>query len=303
MSIGITVQKLKIRSLDVDFHEVSWEIESVSAQTDIFDYTFAVLRSGGAEGPYEVITAEMEDQYLFIDNNLKAADIYRQYHYKIRVTRKSDGATEEFGPASPDPEPDLIALELRKHMNLLFREFIGRRCWVFPARTFGQRCGCFNPTLQKRTKSGCRTCYDTGYVRGYFTPIEAWISFDPSPKANQQTNMGEMQQTNTTARVGYFPPLKPRDLIIEPENIRWRVVSVSTTQQLRAPVHQEVQLHRIPKTDIEYALNFDIGGALKDLFLSPARNFTNPHNLENFMDEEIPDILNLYPGTYPPVNT
>lgn len=307
MAICIEVRKLRVRSLDVDFHEVTWEIAPLATSApsvDVFDYTFTVLRSGGPEGPYEAISPAMDDQFVFVDNNIKRFDNYREYFYKILLTEKSTGGTREFGPVRLTPDPDLVALELRKHMNLLFREFIGRRCWVLPLRTFGQRCQCFNETLQKQIRSGCRTCYDTGYVRGYFSPIEVWISIDPPPKDKQQTNIGELQQQNTTARVGYWPPLKPGDVLVEPENIRWRVNQVSQTEQVRAVVHQEIQMHRIPRSDIEYAIRFDLGDVeFKDVFLSPARNFTNPHNLENFMDEEIPRILSIYPSTYPKVPT
>jgi len=316
MSHCLKVNNIKVSSLSVDFMEVSWELEATAE--DVLDYTFQVLRSEAPMGPFEPISPVMEDRYFFIDNNVKVSNKYRQFHYKIRVTHKPSVHVVDFGPTQRGAEPDLVALELRKHMNLQLREFTGRRCWVFPARTFGQRCTvCFNTALKARTRSGCSTCFDTGFVRGYHSPIESFIQFDPSPKSQQQTNLGELQQHNTTARMGFFPPLKPRDLVIEPENRRWRVTSVSSTQRLRAVVHQEVQLHEIPKSDMEYAIGFDLGTqtvktstgeevvalTLKDLFLSGARNFTTPHNMDNFVDEEIPDIFSMYPTTYPAVKT
>lgn len=301
MPVLLSVKDLKVRSLDIDFHEVSWTIESTSE--DILDYTFQVLRSEGPEGPFDDLSPEMEDRFLFVDNKVKPGHKYRQYHYKIRIKHKASGDTKEFGPNSKEPEADLIALELRKHMNLLFREFAGRRCWILPIRTFGQRCECWNDVLQKKTKSGCRTCFDTGFVRGYMHPIESWMQVDPNPNNESQTNVGPMQQNNSTARLGFFPPLKPRDVIVEPENKRWRIVQVNQTEQLRAAVHQELQIHEIPRTDMEYAVPLNLDQALKDVFFSPARNFTNPQTLENFENEEIPTIYNLYPGSYPQVRT
>ncbi len=315
MAHCLKLKNIRIDSLSVDFLEVSWEIEST--REDVLDYTFQVLRSEAPMGPFDDISPEMEDRFFFVDNRVKVHNKYRQFHYRIRVKHKPSGETVDFD-ATLAAEPDLLALELRKHMNLLMREFVGRRCWVLPVRTFGQRCpNCFNKTLKARTRSGCRTCYDTAFVRGYFSPIESFIQFDPSPKANQQTNLGELQQDNTTARMGFFPPLKPKDLIIEPENRRWRVVQVSSTQRLRAVVHQEIQLHEVPKSDSEYLIEFDLGTQmvktptgellkpieLKDLFTSGARNFTNPHNLRNFEDEETPGIFSIYGTTYPPVET
>ncbi len=311
----IEVKKLLVRSLSVDFLELSWEVSDTTK--DILDYTFQVLRSEAPAGPWEPVSPEMEDRYLFIDNRIQIGNRWRQYYYLIRVKNKQSEATEDFGPASVTPDADLIGQEIRKHINLLMREFVGRRCWVLPVRTFGQRCpACWNPTLSSRTRSGCRTCYDTGFVRGYHHPIETWIQFDPSPKADQPSNLGKLQQSDTTARLGYFPPLKPGDMVIEPENIRWKVTQVSATQRLRAPVHQEIQTHQVPKSDIEYTLDIDLGTGvvagcedtaqpilLKDLFLAGSRNFTNPHTLEAFENDEAPGVFALYPSSYSPVKT
>lgn len=310
----IEVRNIKVRSLSVDFHEVSWEI--APTRQDLLDFTFQVLRSEAPAGPWEPISPEMEDRYLFIDNRIKVQNRWRVFYYLIRAKNKQSGGTTDFGPSAREADPDLIATELRKHINLLMREFVGRRCWVLPVRTFGQRCpACFNQTLKSRTRSGCRTCYDTGFVRGYHHPIEAWVQFDPSANGNQQTNLGELQQNNSTLRTGYFPPLKPKDIIIEPENHRWRVVQINSTERLRAPVHQEVQVHEIPVSDGEYLIELDLGTGrmtscsgdvlqpllLKDLFLVGSRNFTNPQTLEAFERDEIPGIFSLYGGTYPEV--
>jgi hypothetical protein len=304
MSCPIIIRRFKVRSLDLDFNELSWEIETFSAASaDIFDFTFQLLRSESSEGPFDEISPTFQDRYIFIDTNIKTGSIYRHYYYRIRTTELATGKFEDTASVTLEADADLIATELRKHMNLLFREFVGRRCWVMPVRTFGQRCGCWNETLQKRTRSGCRTCYDTGFVRGYMSPIESWILVDPNSNTRQQASVGELEQQNTTARMGFYPAVKPRDLIIEPENWRWRVVQTNQTEQLRAPVHQEISMHLIPKSDVEYAINLDLGAALKDLWLSPARNFTNPQNLSNFEDEEIPGIYGLYPTTYAPVRT
>lgn len=295
--LKIAVEDIVVRSLDVDYFEVTWKVRSSSE--DILDYTFQVLRSQGPAGPFEAISPEMDDRFVFVDRSVRRGHDFRTYFYKIRVREKQSDETQDFGPADAGPDPDLIALELRKHMNLLFREFNGRRCWVFPVRTFGQRCACWNATLGKRTRSGCVTCYDTGFVRGYMTPIESWGSIDPDTKNIQNLNTGPTTQSNTTARFGFFPPLKPQDLIVEPENVRWRVVTVGGTEQGRANVHQEITLHKIPSTDIEYKLQFDIGNALSNLWLGPARNFTNPQNLESFRDEEYASMLSLYGASYP----
>lgn len=296
MPVTINVRNLKVHTLDVDFHEISWELENTTE--DVLDYTFQLLRSEAAEGPYDALTQPFEDRYSFIDTQVLILHRWRQFHYKLRLTHKESGDQKEFGPVAHEPQPDLVAIELRRHMRLLFREFAGRRCVVLPTRTFGQRCDCFDVILDERTRSGCVTCYDTGFVRGYMHPVETWMQIDPSTKAEQNQNTGTTHQDNTTARLGFYPPVKPRDLIIEPENKRWRVIQQNQTEQVRAAVHQEISIHRIPEADIEYKIPVHFEEALKNLFLSPSRNYTNPHNLEAFENEEIPGIFALYPTTY-----
>lgn len=138
-------------------------------------------------------------------------------------------------------------------------------------------------------------CFDTSYVRGYLHPIEAWIQVDPSPKTKQVTGTGNVtQQDNTTMRLGYYPAVKPDDLIIEPENKRWRVIQQNQTEHSRAAVHQELQVHRIPESDIEFRIPVKFEEALPNLYLTPERNFTNPQNLDNVGADKLPGIFSIY---------
>ena len=296
MGVLIELRELRVRSLDIDFSELTWKLADTSE--DIFDYTFQIQRSESPNGPFEDLGVPFQDKYSYVDNTVASGHRWRKYFYQVHVTQVPTGEHKDFGPVSKDPDADLVALELRRHMQLLFREFAGRRCWVLPARTFGQRCSCYNMTTRSRRQSGCLLCFDTGFVRGYLSPIESWIQVDPSAKTEQNTNVGAQQQSNTTCRLAWYPPLKPRDLIIEPENRRWRVVQVSQTEQGRAAVHQEVQLHEVPSKDIEFAVPLNLHEALADLWLNPSRNYTNPQNLESFMDSEMPNILGVYTSSY-----
>lgn len=287
----LDVVNLRVTSLDIDFNEVSWAIQNVP---DALGYTFQVFKSESPEGPFEDISGEFEDRYLFIDNKLIAGNRWRQYYYKLKVRNKANDDTVEYGPTSKTPEPDLIAAELRRGFQLRMEEIDGRRMWILPARTFGQRCSCWSPILKKRTRSGCITCFDTGFVRGYLSPIETWGQLDPSAKSEQRMTVGATQQSNTTGRFPFYPMLKPDDLIIEAENRRWRVVTLTQTEKGRAPIHQEVQLQEVEPKDIEFAIPLKLDTALKDLWISPRRNFTMPTNLENAANDKCEAIFKLY---------
>jgi len=274
----LRVKNLVVKSLDVDHLDLFWEIGDTYA--DPYDYTFVVERSESPEGPWDQLSEAFSDKYFFRDVMTRQFHRHRQLWYRIKITRLSDSNVVYSGPSARQPQPDLIAQEVRRLEFLLLKEHVGRTVWLFPVRTFGQRCrACYDPVSKTRTRSNCLTCYDTTYVRGYLDPIALPIQIDPSPKVTQQTAMMESQEQNVTARTSYYPPIKPRDLIVEAENIRWQVYSVSTTQRLRAVLHQELTMHRVPETDIEFRLPINID-SLRDLQPSPGRTFTNPHHLE-----------------------
>ena len=122
----LNVTHAVVRSLDVDLLEVSWAIDDIVE--DVYDYTFQIVRSESPMGPYEALSVPFQDRYIFVDNRVHPFSLNRVLFYKILVTHKPTNFTEEFGPYSPEPEADLITLELRRHMQLLYREFTGRRC-------------------------------------------------------------------------------------------------------------------------------------------------------------------------------
>jgi len=277
------VTNLKVFSVELDHLDMSWEIENTTE--DPWDYTFTMERSESALGPWDTVSPAFTDKYLFRDVDVNLLHRWRKFFYRIKVTAKSDSSTWDSEPAALGAKPDLIALEVRRQELVLMREYIGRRCWIFPRRTFGQRCTCYDPVSGHSIGSQCLDCFDTTYVRGYLDPIEMYVQFDPSSKHTQQLQIGETQQDNTTARLIDFPPLKPKDIIVEAENRRWRVAQVNTTERLRATLHQEIVVHAVPLSDIEFKLPIHIAD-LEAMQPSPERAFTNPHNLEGHKDEE-----------------
>jgi hypothetical protein len=299
MANNLVFKNLKVRSFSLDFLELLWEIEDTSL--DVLDFTFEILRSESPMGPFDIVGGPFSDRFRFVDNRVNLLHRFRQLYYKIQSTQKTDPANIAYSdPVSFDAEPDLMAAEMQRLERLLWQEYAGRACFIFPIRTFGQRCGnCWDGPdkgkgfTSQRRRSHCITCYDTGFVRGYFDPIEIFMQFDPSTGSIQTLTDFERQQSDTTARMPNFPLLKPRDLIVEPENRRWRVVRVNQTERLRSTVHQELFLHEITKGDVEFQLPIRVGN-LREFEPSPARNFTNPQNLEAFESEAVNHVFSVY---------
>jgi len=297
MPVALDIDRLRARTLDTSRMEVTWETSS--STVDALDYTFQVLRSESSEGPWDALTPEFSDRYIFVDGRVPSSDRFRQLWYKLRVKRKSDSSTKDFGPVMNEPEADLVAQYIRRAEQTLFTQAIGRAVWLFPRRTFGFRCtNCWDKVLSAKKIANCIACFDTSFVRGYMNPIEVWMQIDPVARAKQLQSQQQDQQQLTTARMTFYPLVKPGDVIVEAENRRWRTVAVTPTERLRAVIKQELTLRAIQPTDIEYKLPINLTEALRDIQPSPGRMFTNPHTLDSAIEERTPNVFANY-TTFP----
>jgi len=287
----ISITQIHVRSYDLDHLDIFWEIPEISEQLE--DYDFFVLRStDGAAGPFEVLAGPFYNTFHFRDIDVHMLNKWRQYYYKIRVVHRSSQKAKEFGPQWLRAQPDLLGLEFQRREQLLFQEFNGRIAFLFPALTFGQRCGhCWdlgpkNNTIGRSKHQNCSTCFDTTFVGGFASPILFYVQIDPSPKSVQITEMGEDQFVHSTGRTTAFPPIKAKDIIVEAENKRWLVNSVSGTEKLRGSVRQEMRLFELPRDDIKYKVPVDF-----DLLRqhSPSRAFTRPMCLQAEQLEPVAD--------------
>jgi hypothetical protein len=285
----IKVTKLYARSFDLDHTDVFWEVENFSG--DIRQFEFTVLRSESSGGPWDALTPPFSDQYYFRDVSPPKMHKWRTLFYLLRIRDKITNETSDFGPTSQAAEPDLIALEINRQEDILFREFVGRVCWLFPVRTFGAYCVCYDRVSARRTKSNCLNCYDTGFLGGFLSPIQCYVQFDPSGQQAVPTAYGERQDNKTSARLISFPQVKPKDIIVEVENTRWRVDTVTPTQRLRSVVHQELTLREVDRGDVEFKLPVNIEN-LRALQPASERNFTNLQHADDFAD--LDSILAVY---------
>ena len=219
---------------------------------------------------------------------------WRKYYYKIKIIHRASGREHEFGPRWLTAEPDRIAMEIRRREYLLFQEKAGRIVFLFPRLTFGQRCvHCWDRsvrgnTIGRATQQSCSSCFDTTFVGGYASPIVIYAQIDPTIEQTMRTDLEEQQFSVTTARTPAFPPIKSRDMLIEGENKRWRVESMTPTEKLRATIRQELKLRRYPMDDIKHKVpvNFDL---LTEF--SPVRSFIRPMSLQDEQPQAIPDAV------------
>jgi len=271
----IEVTEFKVLSLDIDHLDLSWTIAPTNE--DLGLYSVTIERSEAISGPWETIISGIRDVVSFRDNRIRSFNEARKYFYRLTYVHSEMGDSRTFGPEWLRTEPCLEALELARLFGLKLQEFVGRKGWVFRRRNTGQRCGCVDPLLDRRKDSNCRDCWGTGWIGGYYVPVEAFIKIEDTPTTLQGRNEGDRVVKNTPAQLATYPPVNPRDLIVDNENRRWRVHTVFLPTRLGSPVRQDLKLHKIPETSMEYKIDLPVD--IHAIQATPYREHTLPSSL------------------------
>tara|TARA_B100000131_G_C18064017_1_gene591745 strand:+ start:503 stop:1297 length:795 start_codon:yes stop_codon:yes gene_type:complete len=259
----LSIKSLQVTTYDADKLTVSWEFNTTSESFS--DYTIDVYRS---EAPGQLGV----DQYYHVASGISATtDSYddttvsglfhpnRTWFYKLKLTQTSSGKTAILFDTTPayikSHSVDKYTLEIIRRKKQIQDNFSGRPIYIMRRRTYGTRCPvCWDETLFRRKIDDDTTCYGTGVVGGYFTPVAAKAVMNSAPKYNQITMFGEWYPSNILLNITGVPPLKTADVIIDDAAKRWMVKSVNTIEKGGVIVEQACQLSLIDGSDVLYKI-------------------------------------------------
>lgn len=250
----IEVDTLTVHSLSRKYLLIDWTIESTIE--DVTDYQFYVEKSESPEGPFDEIAGPLVDTYEYQDFEVSLIDKWRKLYYRIRIYKPATEEQSYSEARTTYTDPDIIALEIIRRENLLLELEVGTLCWIIPRKTFGQRCPqCWSEAESRVIDSQCEACYKTGFIDGFLNPIQVYINLSPSPKSMIVANFGELEPNECDAWMSNYPLIKPKDMIVETTNKRWRVINQAETEKKRIPVRQLLRLKEIQPGDIEDKLH------------------------------------------------
>lgn len=282
----LEVTNIRVRSFDLNYLDVYWDV--ASCFEDINQFEFYVLRSDSEFGEYSTIAGPVMNDLHIRDNTISGhKKFYHHLYYKIKVVDRSRGTESTFpgvGGVRLSAPLDLMALEMARINNLRLKEFSGRKIWVFSRKTSGQRCqSCFDPVTSRKTKARCGNCFDTSWVGGFNAPVEVFAKIISPNESVIHAEFANVEVENTAILLGNYPEVFEGDIIVEAENVRWRVGStIQKVKKSRAIIRQQAPLHRIPNGDVEYKIPINLSeDEVKNLVASPERNITNPQTLES----------------------
>lgn len=289
---------VNIRAFTTDRSSVSltWNYENTIE--DLSTYKLKVLRSESAVGPYTEVSTDInpDDTASFEDTGANLYSKNRTLYYRIRITETGSGDSIEYGSTKASEVlkgsnpggvslgalPDLEAAEATRRFDLLLREYMGRRVLVLNQRTTGTRCtNCWDAVKRRRTKSDCATCYGSGVVGGYYRPQETYAAKPPEVDRNQLMQLFEMQANDIVMYFSSKPKMNPRDLVIDPDGRRFRVLNVQNSGKLWATTRQTVALRELSKDQIEYTINIS-GWDVDNFTASPKRQYIRASDIDSY---------------------
>jgi hypothetical protein len=278
----IEVSNILVRSFVLDYLDIFWEVQPT--YEDLLDYEFFVEKSNAQFGPFMDLVGPFRNVFHVRDNTVRGQrGFYNYSFYRIRVRHLASGDEATYPSSGSgvrmDAAPDLHALEMARIENLRLKEHTGRSVWVFPRKRTGQRCSCYDRVTKRMLVAACQTCFGTGWVGGYDTPLKVWAQIVSPEETTIRDEMGEHGIENTMCKFANFPELQEGWVVVEAENIRWRVgSSLTKIRKGRALVRQQIPVHRISPSDIEYSIPVNVGD-ISTLVPTPPRNMTNPQTL------------------------
>jgi hypothetical protein len=261
----IIISQIQVAFVSRDVLDVTWRVRP-HFETGT-DYTFQVLRSNASQGPYVQISEALVDTYAFRDVGVNMHSLNREWYFQVKVTNTITAETVTFGNANPDsvyndgatpggvamesvPEP--LVIEARAKLELVLKEFAGRRVLWFPRRTTGQYCSCIDTLTKQRKRSHCTECFGGGFAGGFFDPVELWIQMSPSIEKGLLAWLGRLEpRQSSVLTTGTYRP-DPGDMLVEIEGRRWIIDRVQPSEKLRARVRNVMVAHELQKGDVEF---------------------------------------------------
>lgn len=263
-----------------NYHYIEWDMRVTTPPESIDDYKFHIYWSKDPVSGYLAVTDSNDDPIeidgavgpLSYTHPLKQYDFNQDFYYKILAIEKADPTNEFFS--------NIVRIGLYKNgvhetmrhaEETLYRHYQGEPCFIIKRKSFGARCPvCWSAERQQRIRSHCDTCHGTGFVAGYYQPIDIQISFDSDPKKTDLQKEWENVYDTKRARLSNYPLVRPKDLIVNKDDYkRYVITHVETTKLPKLSedknvlskqnyiVSQILTLEELNPDDNEYFLDID----------------------------------------------
>jgi hypothetical protein len=147
---------------------------------------------------------------------------------------------------------DYMQREMVRRNAWLFEQ-VGEPAWLLIRKTKGEVCGCVSPETRE-AKTACKICHETGFVGGYYGPLDI-LFIDPDSSATRTLDEGGVKvERQSTSYLGPSPIIKAGDLIVRRNGERL-VISDPTYKSPRGVLlQQDFRVDLLPPGSTRYLI-------------------------------------------------
>lgn len=252
----LTLTTIDLTQYTPDTVTITWQFESTPKLFS--DYRLSIYKSQAPETDlsfYDLVASGINPQTtnIIYDSMRGVTNKFITYWYVMLVSGLSGQGTFQSEPYHIEVQEDRIAREIQRRRQLVFDYHSGNDFPLLKRRDYGTVCPtCFDPILQRTTMSKCLTCYDTGYLGGYYPDIHVQGQLNERPVRETYQMFMSWQDQDAVFYSPAEPHIKPKDIVVDRQNRRWIVLNVGTAQKSMHAIGQISQLRQIEKADIIY---------------------------------------------------
>lgn len=241
--------------------------------TESGSYFFAVYRSGSPEGPWTPLQMGGIDIYNYNDvlpatstsvtEDVNQLSLTRGIFYRIVCTPPSGCANNVEVISVVEPrlsgKQRLLKRKIYRDESLTFQKLNGVEVVVVKRMHWGPRCTkCWDNATKSVTRANCATCFGTGFIPGYFTPILTLGRRGTLPAAKQLAPQGIAEYRPTQVTILDAPKVEPDDILVFlADNKRFLVKAVIQTELKTVSVHQKLEVSELARSDMAYRIIVD----------------------------------------------
>lgn len=255
-----------------DLTLVEFDIHSDFRLVAGFNFDVQVSRDPEAEdADWTVIDSfdSLESGYPLIivnDEVQRSWSTEEQWFYRVKLTNGDDAvyySCVEPAQGSFDRNDRLKAREIFRQELLRFSKFGGSKGLLFRRKHWGVRATgglvldqVTNEVLDPYDLSD----YGTGFVGGYWKPVEYWVGFDAGNlRSTTQSEVGTVNATEVKVRALAWPIPRSRDFWYDCTSGKRYIIESSVNVSIirHTPIVLMTTMHEAPTTDIIHQVPLD----------------------------------------------
>ena len=244
---------------------VQWVLHNPTPATT---YTFDLYRSGSAEGPWESLETDYTD-FFCIDSDYTAnptaktpglftlnSIVYYRIVVKVGTTVVAE-TIETDGAYQLNQRIRGIRRKLMRDAEIYLRKVTGTHMAVLKRKRWGEPCTVCQSATGQSILAKCSSCYGTGIVGGYWTPVYGFGQRTAAAVEVQPDVSGELETHRIQLTMLEIPKVEPDDIVVFRDGRRYIIEQVSPTQLRVTNVHQECVISELSRSSAVYSITVD----------------------------------------------